>query len=491
MFKKILVANRGEIACRIIKACQEMKIRTVAIYSDIDSESPHVMMADESVEIGPANPSESYLNFDKVIGAAKETNSDAIHPGYGFLSENGEFAQFVIDSGFVFIGPDPETIRLMGDKAESKKVMIDAGVPTIPGSDGELSGNIDAIARDVGYPLMVKAAAGGGGKGMRVVFSPDDLESALDAAKNEARNSFGNDTLILEKFLDNPRHIEVQILADNHGNIIHLYERECSIQRRHQKIIEESPSPAINNKIRKMMGDVAIKVAKVANYKNAGTVEFLYQNGEFYFLEMNTRLQVEHGVTEMVCGIDIVKWQIKIAYGDNLTLSQKDVKQRGHSIECRIYAEDPSRNFLPTPGTVHKMILPEGPGIRNDVGISEGQEVTSAYDPLLAKLVVWDSNRNSAIARMDYALANFVILGLITNQPFLRDVMQNKSFQKCSFSTKFVEEHYTNWTHNEIPLELMVAALLGTKSSSNQPIQKSTRDPYSPWSSKGGWRQGN
>ena len=491
MFKKILVANRGEIACRIIKACQEMKIRTVAIYSDIDSESPHVMMADESVEIGPANPSESYLNFDKVIGAAKETNSDAIHPGYGFLSENGEFAQFVIDSGFVFIGPDPETIRLMGDKAESKKVMIDAGVPTIPGSDGELSGNIDAIARDVGYPLMVKAAAGGGGKGMRVVFSPDDLESALDAAKNEARNSFGNDTLILEKFLDNPRHIEVQILADNHGNIIHLYERECSIQRRHQKIIEESPSPAINNKIRKMMGDVAIKVAKVANYKNAGTVEFLYQNGEFYFLEMNTRLQVEHGVTEMVCGIDIVKWQIKIAYGENLTLSQKDVKQRGHSIECRIYAEDPSRNFLPTPGTVHKMILPEGPGIRNDVGISEGQEVTSAYDPLLAKLVVWDSNRNSAIARMDYALANFVILGLITNQPFLRDVMQNKSFQKCSFSTKFVEEHYTNWTHNEIPLELMVAALLGTKSSSNQPIQKSTRDPYSPWSSKGGWRQGN
>ena len=491
MFKKILIANRGEIACRIIKACQEMKIRTVAIYSDIDSESPHVMMADESIEIGPANPSESYLNFDKVIGAAKETNSDAIHPGYGFLSENGEFAQFVIDSGFVFIGPDPETIRLMGDKAESKKVMIDAGVPTIPGSDGELSGNIDAIARDVGYPLMVKAAAGGGGKGMRVVFSPDDLESALDAAKNEARNSFGNDTLILEKFLDNPRHIEVQILADNHGNIIHLYERECSIQRRHQKIIEESPSPAINNKIRKMMGDVAIKVAKIANYKNAGTVEFLYQNGEFYFLEMNTRLQVEHGVTEMVCGIDIVKWQIKIAYGENLTLSQKDVKQRGHSIECRIYAEDPSRNFLPTPGTVHKMILPEGPGIRNDVGISEGQEVTSAYDPLLAKLVVWDSNRNSAIARMDYALANFVILGLITNQPFLRDVMQNKSFQKCSFSTKFVEEHYTNWTHNEIPLELMVAALLGTKSSSNQPIQKSTRDPYSPWSSKGGWRQGN
>ena len=490
MFKKILIANRGEIACRIIKACQEMKIKTVAIYSNIDSESPHVMMADESVEIGPANPSESYLNFDKVIGAAKETNSDAIHPGYGFLSENGEFAQFVIDSGLIFIGPDSETIRLMGDKAESKKMMIDAGVPTIPGSDGELSGNIDAIARDIGYPLMVKAAAGGGGKGMRVVSSPDDLGSALEAAKNEARNSFGNDTLILEKFLDNPRHIEVQILGDNFGNIIHLYERECSIQRRHQKIIEESPSPAINNKIRKMMGEAAIKAAKVANYKNAGTVEFLYQNGEFYFLEMNTRLQVEHGVTEMVCGIDIVKWQIKIAYGMDLTLSQKDVKQRGHSIECRIYAEDPARNFLPTPGIVHKMILPEGPGVRNDVGISEGQEVTSAYDPLLAKLVVWDSDRNAAIDRMDNALSNFIILGLITNQPFLRDIMQNDSFQKCTFSTGFIEEHYTTWNHGELPTEIMVAALLGSNSS-GQEVQKLSQDPYSPWSSKGGWRQGN
>jgi len=491
MFKKILIANRGEIACRIIKACQEMKIKTVAIYSDIDSEAPHVMMADESIQIGPANPSESYLNYDKVINAAKETNSDAIHPGYGFLSENGEFAQFVIDSGLVFIGPDPETIRVMGDKAESKKMMIDAGVPTIPGSDGELSGNIDRIASEIGYPLMVKAAAGGGGKGMRVVSSPDELESAIEAAKNEARNSFGNDTLILEKFLDNPRHIEVQILGDNHGNIIHLYERECSIQRRHQKIIEESPSPAISNKIRKMMGDAAIKAAKVANYKNAGTVEFLYQNSEFYFLEMNTRLQVEHGVTEMVCGIDIVKWQIKIAYGEDLNLSQKDVKQRGHSIECRIYAEDPSRDFLPTPGIIRRMILPEGPGVRNDVGISEGQEVTSAYDPLLAKLVVWDSNRNSAINRMDNALANFVILGLITNQPFLRDIMQNKYFQKCSFSTNFVDEHYTNWTYSEVPTELVVAALLGTESSKNQSVQKSIRDPYSPWNRKGGWRQGN
>ena len=373
MIKKILVANRGEIACRIIKACKEMQISAVAVYSDVDSESPHVLMADEAILIGPANPSESYLDFDKIVDAAKQTNSDAIHPGYGFLSENGDFAKYVNDSDLVFIGPDPDTIKLMGDKAESKKMMAEAGVPTIPGNDGELSGNVDAVARDIGYPLMVKAAAGGGGKGMRIVESPEELESAIEAASSEARNSFGNDTLILEKYLDQPRHLEVQILGDQQGNVIHLYERECSIQRRHQKIIEESPSPAINNKLRKMMCEAAVKAAKVVNYSNAGTVEFLFQDGKFYFLEMNTRIQVEHGVTEMVCGIDLVKWQIRIARGESLDMVQKDVKQRGHSIECRIYAEDPSRNFLPTPGIVRKMVLPEGSGIRNDVGVEEGQ----------------------------------------------------------------------------------------------------------------------
>ena len=426
MINKILVANRGEIACRIIKACKEMQISTVAVYSDVDSESPHVLMADEAILIGPANPSESYLNFDKIVGAAKQTSSDAIHPGYGFLSENGDFAKYVNDSDLVFIGPNPDTIKLMGDKAESKKMMAEAGVPTIPGNDGELSGNVDAVARDIGYPLMVKAAAGGGGKGMRIVESPEELESAIEAASSEARNSFGNDTLILEKYLDQPRHLEVQILGDQQGNVIHLYERECSIQRRHQKIIEESPSPAINNKLRKMMGEAAVKAATAVNYSNAGTVEFLFQDGKFYFLEMNTRIQVEHGVTEMVCGIDLVKWQIRIARGESLDMVQKDVKQRGHSIECRIYAEDPSRNFLPTPGIVRKMVLPEGSGIRNDVGVEEGQEITSDYDPLLAKLVVWDSNRSDAIHRMDSALGQFVILGLITNQPFLRDIMKRK-----------------------------------------------------------------
>jgi len=490
MIKKILIANRGEIACRIIKACKEMSIGTVAVYSEVDSDSPHVLMADEAVEIGPANPSESYLNFDKIVNAAKGTSSDAIHPGYGFLSENGDFAQYVQESGLIFIGPDPDTIKSMGDKAESKQMMIQAKVPTIPGSDGELTGNIDAMAREIGYPLMVKAAAGGGGKGMRVVRHSDELDSAIEAAKNEARNSFGNDTLIIEKYLDNPRHIEVQILGDKKGNIIHLYERECSIQRRHQKIIEESPSPAITNKLRNKMGEAAVKAAKAANYSNAGTVEFLYQDGEFYFLEMNTRLQVEHGITEMVCGIDIVKWQIRIAEGEPLDFGQKDVKQRGHAIECRVYAEDPSRDFLPTPGLIRKMILPEGSGIRNDVGVSEGQEITSDYDPLLAKVVVWDSCRNSAINRMDYALSNFVILGLITNQPFLRDIMNNDSFRKAHFSTNFISENFANWKLEDVPLEAIASALLSSTSSSTKVVSKDLKSISSPWKQKGHWRQG-
>jgi acetyl/propionyl-CoA carboxylase alpha subunit len=405
------------------------------------------------------------------------------------LSENGDFAQYVIDSGLIFIGPSPETIKVMGDKAESKKIMEEAGVPTIPGHDGELTGNIDSIAKDIGFPLVVKAAAGGGGKGMRAVYNPEDLSEAIESASNEARNSFGNDTLILERFLDKPRHIEVQILGDQKGNIVHLFERECSIQRRHQKIIEESPSSAITNKLRKEMGEAAVKAAKVTNYHSTGTVEFLYQDGEFFFLEMNTRLQVEHGVTEMVCGIDLVKWQIRIANGEELSLSQKDVKQRGHSIECRIYAEDPSRNFLPTPGHVRKLVLPIGPGIRNDVGIVEGQEVSSSYDPLLSKLVVWDSNRADAIDKMNYALGNFVVLGLITNQPFLKEIMSNKDFVKGNFDTNFISENYSEWKLDDIPIEAIAAALLSSKNSSvvNSSDVKSIS---SPWRQKGHWRHG-
>ena len=490
MIKKILIANRGEIACRIIRACKEMSIRSVSVYSDVDINSPHVSMADEAVCIGPANPAESYLNFDKIIDAAKSTSSDAIHPGYGFLSENGDFASTVIDSGLIFIGPSPETIKVMGDKAESKKMMEEAGVPTIPGHNGELSGNIDSIANKIGFPLMVKAAAGGGGKGMRAVYKPEELSGAIESARNEARNSFGNDTLILERFLDKPRHIEVQILGDQKGNIIHLFERECTIQRRHQKIIEESPSAAITNKLRKEMGEAAIKAAKVTNYHSTGTVEFLYQDGEFYFLEMNTRLQVEHGVTEMVCGVDLVKWQIRVANGEALTLSQKDIKQRGHSIECRIYAEDPSRNFLPTPGHVRKLELPVGPGIRNDVGIIEGQEVSSSYDPLLSKLVVWDSNRADAIDRMNYALSNFIVLGLITNQPFLKEVISNKEFIKGNFDTNFISENFADWKLEEVPLEAIASALLSSKSSSTNIVSNESESISSPWNQKGHWRQG-
>ena len=490
MIKKILIANRGEIACRIIRACKEMSIKSVSVYSDVDINSPHVNMADEAVCIGPANPAESYLNFDKIIDAAKSTSSDAIHPGYGFLSENGDFADYVLDSGLIFIGPSPETIKVMGDKAESKKMMEEAGVPTIPGHNGELSGNIDAIAKEIGFPLMVKAAAGGGGKGMRAVYNPEELSGAIESASNEARNSFGNDTLILERFLDKPRHIEVQVLGDQKGNIIHLFERECTIQRRHQKIIEESPSSAITNKLRKEMGEAAIKAAEVTNYYSTGTVEFLYQDGKFYFLEMNTRLQVEHGVTEMVCGIDLVKWQIRVANGEELSISQKDVKQTGHSIECRIYAEDPSRNFLPTPGHVRRLNLPVGPGIRNDVGIVEGQEVSSSYDPLLSKLVVWDSNRADAINRMNYALSNFVVLGLITNQPFLKDVISNKEFIKGNFDTNFISENFADWKLSDIPLEAIASALLSSKNSTSSILSNDDKVVSSPWSQKGHWRQG-
>jgi len=490
MIKKILIANRGEIACRIIRACKEMSIKSVSVYSDVDINSPHVNMADEVVCIGSANPAESYLNFDKIINAAKSTSSDAIHPGYGFLSENGEFANQVIDSGLIFIGPSPETIKVMGDKAESKKMMEEAGVPTIPGHDGELSGNIDSVAKKIGFPLMVKAAAGGGGKGMRAVYKSEELSGAIESARNEARNSFGNDTLILERFLDKPRHIEVQILGDQKGNIIHLFERECTIQRRHQKIIEESPSVAITNKLRKKMGEAAIKAAEVTNYYSTGTVEFLYQDGEFYFLEMNTRLQVEHGVTEMVCGVDLVKWQIRVANGEELSLTQKDIKQSGHSIECRIYAEDPSRNFLPTPGFIRKLELPVGPGIRNDVGIVEGQEVSSSYDPLLSKLVVWDSNRADAINRMNYALSNFIVLGLITNQPFLKDVISNKEFLKGNFDTNFISENFADWKLEDIPLEAIASALLSSTSSSTTVVSKDTKSVSSPWNQKGHWRQG-
>tara|TARA_B100001750_G_scaffold29103_1_gene19516 strand:- start:26114 stop:27589 length:1476 start_codon:yes stop_codon:yes gene_type:complete len=487
--KKVLIANRGEIACRVIRGCQELEIPTVAVCSDADLDSPHVKLADEHIVLGPPTPSESYLNIGKIIAAAKKSKSSAIHPGYGFLSENADFAQAVEDEGLIFIGPTSDTIRSMGDKAAAKAAMQKAGVPTIPGFSGLIGDEAEDIAADIGYPVLVKAVAGGGGKGMRVVHDSSELETAISAARNEAQSSFGDDRLILEKYLENPKHIEVQIFSDNHGNNVHMFERECSIQRRHQKIIEESPSPAIDDKMRKKMGKAAVDAAKVANYRNAGTVEFLYQSGKFYFLEMNTRLQVEHGVTEMVTGIDLVKLQLKTAAGEKLPFTQSDIALRGSSIQCRIYAEDPSNGFIPSPGKLLKFITPEGPNIRNDIGVSEGQTISSYYDPLIAKLLVWDLNRKDAAKKMSWALKRYVSLGFTTNIPFLQDVINSKPFVKGDLHTGFIDAYFSDWNLGKIPLEVFtVAALSEGRNYSSQ--RKESADPYSPWTNKGTWGGG-
>ena len=485
--KKVLIANRGEIACRVIRGCQELEIPTVAVCSDADLDSPHVKLADEYVVLGPPSPSESYLNIAKVITAAKECGVSAIHPGYGFLSENADFAKAVEDEGLIFIGPTSDTIRSMGDKAAAKEAMEKAGIPTIPGYSGIIGDDAESIADGIGYPVLVKAVAGGGGKGMRVVNSGSDLETAISAARNEAMGAFGDDRLILEKYLKNPRHIEVQIFSDNHGNTVHLFERECSIQRRHQKIIEESPSPVINEKMRKKMCQTAVEAAKVANYRNAGTVEFLYQSGKFYFLEMNTRLQVEHGVTEMVTGIDLVKLQLKTAAGEKLPFAQPDIALRGSAIQCRIYAEDPSNGFIPSPGKLLKFLTPEGPNIRNDTGVSTGQTVSSHYDPLIAKLLVWDLNRKDAIKKMSWALKRYISLGFTTNIPFLQDVVNSKPFVKGDLHTGFIDEHFPNWSTGKIPLEVFAVAALSEGRNYGSGQTKEGSDPYSPWTNKGTW----
>ena len=403
MLNKVLIANRGEIAVRIIKACQEMGIKTVAVYSEVDKKSPHVTIADESVNLGDPTPSESYLNISKIIEIAQNMGVDAIHPGYGFLAENPDFAKACRDKKIKFIGPDAEVIKLMGDKIKAKTTMEKAGVPVIHGYHGPKQ-DISTLVEEgkkIGFPLLVKAAAGGGGKGMRIVNTEDYLEEAIEGAKRESKSSFGNDTVFLEKYIDNPRHIEFQILADEHGNVIHLFERECSIQRRHQKIIEETPSPVVTPELREKMGKAAVTAAKAVNYKNAGTVEFMVDGKlNFYFMEMNTRLQVEHPITEMTTGIDLAKWQLRIANEDKLTLKQEQLSQRGHAIECRIYAEDPKNSFLPSVGPLKKVELPTGPNIRNDTGVESGMEVTPYYDPMLAKLIVYSENRNESINKM-------------------------------------------------------------------------------------------
>jgi acetyl-CoA carboxylase biotin carboxylase subunit len=442
MIDKIVIANRGEIALRILRACWELGIKTVAVHSSVDRDLKHVLLADESVCIGPAPSNESYLNIPAIISAAEITDATAIHPGYGFLSENADFAERVEESGFIFIGPRAETIRIMGDKVAAIKAMKEAGVPCVPGSDGPL-GNDDAtnlrLAREIGYPIIIKAAGGGGGRGMREVHSEAHLLNAIALTKSEARAAFGNDMVYMEKFLENPRHIEFQVLSDQHGNAIHLGERDCSMQRRHQKVVEESPAPGITQEMRDRMGAICAEACIRIGYRGAGTFEFLYQDGEFYFIEMNTRIQVEHPVTERVTDIDLVAEQIRIAAGEPLSIKQEDVVIRGHAIECRINAEDP-RTFMPSPGKITHYHAPGGAGIRMDSHIYSGYKVPPNYDSLIGKLIAYGKDRDSAIARMQTALKEIGIEGIKTNVELQRDIMDDTHFQTGGTNIHYLEK---------------------------------------------------
>jgi acetyl-CoA carboxylase biotin carboxylase subunit len=442
MLDKIVIANRGEIALRIQRACREMGIKTVAVHSTADNNLKHVLLADETVCIGPPPSSESYLNMPAIISAAEVTDAVAVHPGYGFLSENADFAERVESSGFVFIGPPADAIRLMGDKVSAIRAMKAAGVPCVPGSDGPLGEDADEnlrIARQIGYPVIIKAAGGGGGRGMRVVHSEASLLAAITITRAEARAAFGNDALYMEKFLEKPRHIEIQVLADGYGNAIHLGERDCSMQRRHQKVIEEAPAPGITAEQRKRIGERCVLACEELGYRSAGTFEFLYENGEFHFIEMNTRLQVEHPVTEMITGIDIVREQLRIAAGERLSIRQEDVRIQGHAIECRINAEDP-KTFMPSPGMISLWHSPGGPGIRIDSHIYSGYRVPPYYDSMIGKLIAHGANRETAVARMRNALTEIVIEGIKTNVPLHQEIFQHAAFQRGGTDIHYLEK---------------------------------------------------
>ncbi len=442
MFKKILIANRGEIAVRVIRACREMGIATVAIYSDVDRAALHVRKADEAYQIGPADASESYLRVDKILDVAKRSGAEAIHPGYGFLSENATFAQACADASVKFIGPTPASMEMMGSKTRARQEMEEAGVPLVPGTSRGLESpeQAERVAGRIGYPVMLKAAAGGGGKGMRLVHSREELRSALEATKSEAQRSFGDSEVYVEKAIVNPRHIEIQILADEHGNTLWLGERECSVQRRHQKVLEESPSPIVDADMRRRMGEVAVRVAQAAHYTNAGTVEFLVdQQKNFYFLEMNTRLQVEHPVTELITGLDLVHLQIHIANGEKLPFTQDEIKIHGHAIECRIYAEDPDNNYFPSPGKITLLLSPSGPGIRRDSGMYEGWTVPIDYDPLLAKLIGYGTDRQQAIMRLQRALNEYFVAGIKTNISLFQRILEDTDFQAGNLDTGYLD----------------------------------------------------
>lgn len=500
MFRKVLIANRGEIAVRIAQTLQEMGVVAVAVYSDADRRSLHVQRADEAHALEGNAPGETYLDIHKIIEAARDHHCDAIHPGYGFLSENEDFAQACQQAGITFIGPSPDVIRTMGDKVIAKRTLAKAGVPVVPGfaSEGAADGAALREAADtIGYPVLLKAAAGGGGRGMRIVREPRELDAALEAAQREAGSAFGDTRVFLEKYIERPRHIEFQIFGDTHGNVVHLFERECSIQRRYQKIVEESPSPALTPELRRRMGDAAVRAARAMGYTNAGTTEFILDpSGNFYFLEVNTRLQVEHPVTELVTRQDLVRAQIVVAAGEPLPFPQADLRQDGHAIEVRIYAEDAARGFLPSIGTVERHVAPTGPNIRVDSGVREGSVVTVHYDPMLSKLIVWGRTRNEAIARLAWALDHYVVLGVTTNIEFLRNLIENEAFRAGRLHTHFLEEQSIAPARGGEPPDaaLMVAALGlkgalgvggGAKGKSDG---ASTERRETPWVSAGRWR---
>lgn len=497
VFKRVLIANRGEIAVRICQTLQQMGITAVAVYSDPDRGALHVVRADEAYPLDGTTSAETYLRIDKIIDIAHAHRIDAIHPGYGFLSENAEFAQACCDAGITFIGPKPDVIRTVGDKIEAKRAMQGAGVPVVPGWSGDCTGGLAVVqeqAQALGYPILVKAAGGGGGKGMRVVRRADDLESALESAAREARSAFGDDRVFLEKLIDKPRHVEFQIFGDEHGNVVHLFERECSIQRRHQKIIEESPSPALTPELRSKMGAAAVSAAKAVGYTNAGTVEFMLDaDGQFYFLEINARLQVEHPVTESVTGRDLVVDQLRIAAGQPLGFTQDDLSQVGHSIECRVYAEDAAHNFMPSTGVIDHYIPPSGRCVRVDSGVTVGSEVSVHYDPMLAKLIVSGRDRDDALDRMRWALERYVVLGVTTNIAFLRRLIEHPRFRTSDIHTQFLEEENIACEPASIPDAAWVAAALASDqvaaTSGGQMAGHAAKPSVTgPWNSGGGWR---
>jgi acetyl-CoA carboxylase biotin carboxylase subunit len=500
MFRKILVANRGEIAVRVIRACREMGIGSVAVFSEADADALHVRTADEAVLLGPSPAAESYLHMDRIVAAARATGAEAVHPGYGFLAENAAFARRCEAEGLVFIGPNSTALELVGDKVRARQTMDKAGVPTVPGmkSCAATAGEFRTAARSLGYPVMVKASAGGGGKGMRIVGDESGLEAALEAGRREAKSAFGDDSVYLEKCLEGPRHVEFQVLADNFGRTVHLFERECSIQRRHQKILEESPSPALDPGLRREMGETAVRAMRAAGYTNAGTVEFLLdKDRRFYFLEVNARLQVEHPVTELVTGVDLVRQQILIASGADLAFRQEDLTQRGHAIECRIYAEDPRANFLPSAGRIALVREPKGPGVRFDSGVFEGFEVPVFYDPILAKLIVWAEDREAARRRMAAALEDCVILGVRTTAGFLGDVVAHPDFRSGRATTAFIGTHFGSWGTGEGEEERKRLALAAAAFEALSPgragagsAARTGKGSVSPWTTLGRWRAG-